>query len=311
LAQPNNLHENAASSQKDLYRVTMDDLEWYCLMAIPNQVVLATDFSPASTIAVSIVSRLARTLKAKVTLLHIFQYVPKHHYVVPVGWMVEIIRKDVQAKLAETKNILSHAGLETEILVLEDGIAAQQILTFVQTCQSPLLVMGTHARGGIERFLLGSTAEEVLRQASCPVVSVGPHVPPVTENSEGFQRILFATDFSEVSIAAIPLTRALQQATGGYLRILHVAKNHASGAEEESRQFDPLPKGLGVNGVAECVVLHGTNVSQAVMNEAERYPADLVILGVRRASAFASHASPKIAFQIIAASPCAVLTISS
>jgi nucleotide-binding universal stress UspA family protein len=45
--------------------------------------------------------------------------------------------------------------------------------------------------------------------------------------------------------------------------------------------------------------------------EAERYPADLLVLGVHRASAYASHLAPKIAFQVIAAAPCAVLTISS
>jgi hypothetical protein len=48
-----------------------------------------------------------------------------------------------------------------------------------------------------------------------------------------------------------------------------------------------------------------------VVNEAERQPADLVALGVKRASAFVAHVAPKIAFQIVAASPVAVLTVSS
>jgi hypothetical protein len=48
-----------------------------------------------------------------------------------------------------------------------------------------------------------------------------------------------------------------------------------------------------------------------VVNEPERYPADLLVLGVKRASAFVAHVAPKIAFQIVAASPCTVLTVSS
>jgi lauroyl/myristoyl acyltransferase len=80
-------------------------------MRNPDQIVLATDFSPASTAAVPIASMLARLFKASVILLHIFQYVPKHRYRVPVEWMVEIIRKDVQSKLAEAKRILNQMGI--------------------------------------------------------------------------------------------------------------------------------------------------------------------------------------------------------
>ena len=61
-------------------------------------------------------------------------------------------------------------------MMLEGAVPAQQIVTFMQSCQNPILVMGTHAVAGMERFLLGSAAEEVLRQARCPVVTVGPHV---------------------------------------------------------------------------------------------------------------------------------------
>jgi nucleotide-binding universal stress UspA family protein len=54
---------------------------------------------------------------------------------------------------------------------------------------------------------------------------------------------------------------------------------------------------LGSNGDEEYLVLDGTNVGQAFVNEAERCPADLVVLGVKRASAFSAHAGPKIAFR--------------
>ena len=87
--------------------------------------------------AVPVTVRLARMFKAKVTLLHIFRYVPKHRYPIPVEWMVEIIRRDVRTKLVEAKRILHEAGVETEIMVLEDGIPAQQILSFVKVvCRS-------------------------------------------------------------------------------------------------------------------------------------------------------------------------------
>src|ERR1700751_1599547 len=165
-------------------------------MTAPGQIVVATDFSPASNAAVSVASRMAHVLKAKITLLHIFQYVPKHRYKVPVEWMVEIIRRDVRSKIEEAKRNLVQSGIDTEFVVLEDGIPAQQILSFTRECQSPLLIMGTHAFGGMERFLLCSTAEEALRQADCPVITVGPHVVPETKSHAGLRKMLFATDFS-------------------------------------------------------------------------------------------------------------------
>jgi nucleotide-binding universal stress UspA family protein len=225
--------------------------------------------------------------------------------------MVETIRKDVRKKLTETEGILHDAGVEVEVMMPEDDIPSQGILNFVRASGASLLVMGTHAFGGMERFLLGSTAEEVLREAHCPVVTVGPQVASSTKNGPHLQNILYATDFSEASLAVVPFLAALQKSAGAQLRILHVAADHDSGIGEESKRFDPIRRLLGANGDKEYVVLHGTNVGQAIVNEAERCPADLVVLGVKHASAFVAHAAPKIAFQIVAASPCPVLTVSS
>ena len=58
------------------------------------------------------------------------------------------------------------------------------------------------------------------------------------------------------------------------------------------------------------MTLHETDVSRAVVNEAQEYSADLIVLGVKHAAERATHLAAKIAYQIIAAAPCAVLTIS-
>jgi nucleotide-binding universal stress UspA family protein len=279
-------------------------------MKIPTQIVLPTDFSPASMSAVRVAVGLAQIFHAKVLLLHVFQYVPRHRYKVPVEWMVEIIREDVRKKLVQAKGILHEAGVDAEVMVLEDGIPAQQILAFVESFETPFVVMGTHAVGGMERFILGSTAEEVLRQAHYPVVTVGPHVFSPPKNGPFLRRILFATDFSEASLAVVPGLSALQKAARAQLQILHVSADYAPEVAE-TQEFDSVRQLLGADGGAEYVVLHGANIAQAVVNEAERYPADLVVLGVKRASAFVAHVAPKTAFQVIAASPCAVLTVSS
>ena len=81
--------------------------------------------------------------------------------------------------------------------------------------------------------------------------------------------------------------------------------------------FEPIIKTLRQSSVGnakielECVVLHGSSVSRALVCDAEGSEADLLVLGVKRASSIAAHLSPKVAFQTIAAASCPVLTVSS
>jgi nucleotide-binding universal stress UspA family protein len=283
----------------------------------PDQIVLASDFSPASSAALSIAGRFAHMFKAKVLVVHVFQYVARHQYQVPVGWMIECIRRDVQHRMNETRKVLADSWVETEGRMIEDGFPALEILHVIQKCKNPLLVMGTHAIGGMDRFVLGSTAEEVLRQASCPVITVGPHVTSKEGIGPNFHKVLYATDFSDASLAAVPFAAMLRKSSSASLRVLHVSTDPNFVGASEDQNFDPVRKALDRDGpeskenTAEYVTLHGKDISQAITNEAERYPADLLVLGVHRASAYASHLAPKIAFQVIAAAPCAVLTISS
>jgi nucleotide-binding universal stress UspA family protein len=277
-------------------------------MITPQQIVIATDFSPASNAALSVARRIARTFNAGVTLVHVFQFVPRHQYRIPVEWMVERIRKEFRNKLEEAGNWLRQSGIETDVIMIEDGFPALEILSYLGSREAPLLVIGTHAFGGLERFLLGSTAEEVLRKAECPVITVGPHVLTTSEDQAGLRKILFTTDFSESSLAAVPFLLALQQASGAQIRVLHVS---AVSASEEDSQFDGVRAAFQGAQVAEYKTLHGDNIAQAVVNEAERYPADLLVLGVQHAPEAAAHLAPKTAFQIISAAPCAVLTIAS
>lgn len=60
---------------------------------LPNEIVVATDFSPSSIAALHLATRLAQALGAKVTILHVFEYVVRHAYKVPVDWTVSKIRK--------------------------------------------------------------------------------------------------------------------------------------------------------------------------------------------------------------------------
>ena len=279
-------------------------------MLAPTQIIVATDFSPASNAALQYAASIAPIFHAQVTLLHVFQYAPKHRYSVSVEWMSDSIRKEAGYKLDEATRDLQRLGVDAKTVMVEGGDAVQQILGFAKTYQSPILIMGTHAVGGMERFLLGSTAEEVLRTARSPVITVGPHVAFATKGSLPLRKILFPTDLSKSSLASIPYLLELQKLSGALLRVVHIADQSAP-EQTEFQRFEPVRAALADTENVDYITLHETDVSRAVVNEAQEYSADLIVLGVRHAAERVTHFAAKIAYQIIAAAPCAVLTISS
>ena len=147
-------------------------------------------------------------------------------------------------------------------------------------------------------------------------MTVGPHIAS-TGGISRFKKVLFATDFSEVSLAVLPLALTLRRSELSSLRVVHVSEEAQADQAAEYERFDLIRNVLSNDPLKtkdcleEYAILRGNDVSREIVREAERYEADLIILGVRRASAFVSHQSPKIAFQVIAASPCAVLTVST
>lgn len=281
---------------------------------IPEQIIVATDFSLAAESAIAVAASFARRFEAKVLVINVFEDVANHRYQIPVSWIVEALRKDRKLQMCQKVRMLQQSGIQTEGIVLEDGLASTEILKTLRRFANTLLVMGTHARSGLERFMLGSTAEEVLRQATCPVVTAGPHIRP--KGSGAFQRLLFATDFSNASRVAAEFVQILGRKEGTDLTVLHVSAEPTFDRFGENAAFDPLRRMLGSDkapgaAIPQYRTLHGHDISQAIVNEAEHLDADLIILGVRRGGACTSRIRAKTAYQVIAAAPCAVLTIAS
>ena len=91
-----------------------------------------------------------------------------------------------------------------------------------------LLVIGTRGRGGVRKLALGSVAEELLRVAPCPVMTIGPQVENAAFTREaGFHTILFATDFGKGSAKAMPLTLALARAQQAQLILFRLVLAHS------------------------------------------------------------------------------------
>ena|SRR6202035_5226236 len=91
-----------------------------------------------------------------------------------------------------------------------------------------LLVVGTHGRTGARKLLMGSIAEKIFRQATCPVLSIGPNVSCKPVDEIQFHNILVATDFDEASLASLPCAFSLAEEAQAKLTLLHVIEQPAA-----------------------------------------------------------------------------------
>jgi len=107
-------------------------------------------------------------------------------------------------------------------VTVEEGDIVTAILEEAKALPADLLVLGTHGRGGFERFALGSVAEKILRKARCPVLTVPPGDRAQLPSEAPFKTILCAVDFSAASLKGVEYALSLAQEADARLIVTHV-----------------------------------------------------------------------------------------
>lgn len=135
-------------------------------------IVVATDFSGPSQLALEYARVFAKRFGANLRVLHVVQ--------VPAVLSAEVPAPDVQATAAQSV-VVAERALEHTLEKLSEttvigqvlvGSPAESIVGYAADHDADLIVMGTHGRGGLAHFFMGSVAERVLRSAPCPVFTV-------------------------------------------------------------------------------------------------------------------------------------------
>jgi nucleotide-binding universal stress UspA family protein len=144
---------------------------------IVTSILVPTDFSETSDAALAYAKTLAGCLGASLHVLHVFAepyapalYAPEVYAAVPEEAREEALEQ-VRALLAErlsAEEVIYFRGTRAIL----SGVAAKKIVRYAADHDVQLIVMGTHGRGGMSHFILGSVAEQVVRTAPCPVLTV-------------------------------------------------------------------------------------------------------------------------------------------
>lgn len=283
-----------------------------------KNILFTTDFSDAAKIAAPYAAELARRYGAKLYALHVRPPID-NTATLPENWRA--LEKIAEMEAQREKFALVHTfeGLHPEIMI-HDGDLWPNIKAAIQEHDIDLIVMGTRGRSGIGKFLLGSVAEEIFRQAPCPVLTVGPHSPVVPKSSREITRILLATDFGSESLAAANYAISLAQECQAYLTLLHVidaAKTgdlvHPSELSSSSERMlrHLVPPQAELWCVPDYVVEYGAP-AEKILEVAAKRNAELIVLGVHKPTGLygaATHLPMAIAHKVVSLAPCPVLTV--
>ena len=138
---------------------------------LPKTILVPTDFSPNADQALDYACELAGKLGATVHLVHAVTSPPSALQVALTEQMIENLLSEDRAvldKLMRARSGVASFGAST----VDIGDPRDLVVNTAKTLGADLIVMGTHGRRGFSRMVMGSVAEDALRNAPCPVLVI-------------------------------------------------------------------------------------------------------------------------------------------
>lgn len=195
-----------------------------------RNILFPTDFTPHARSALKYAAAFARHGSGRVVLLSVqTAKVPANLMTMPERLLEEEDTHWLRQLRSQVEDLITDPlfdGLEVEPVIVE-GEPAHEIAKAVRDYDIDLVTVVTHGRRGLARALWGSTAEEIIAEAPCPVLTLRPPQHDFVEH-RGHQteirlnRILLATNFRPSSIAATHLARELAATSNAELHAVYV-----------------------------------------------------------------------------------------
>ncbi len=296
-------------------------------MIQPRNVLVATDFSPASEAALIYGRALARSCSASLHLLHVVE----NFFMRPVAVNPTEIKAALTRKLDALLTADDRASLRATAVLETSDTPADSIVDYAKSSGIDCIVVGTHGRTGMAQLLVGSVAERVVRTAPCPVLTVrhpehdfvAPEAPMIT-----LKKILVATDFGEASDAALEYGREFTRTFGGAIDVLHVVENvltrgfavegYAASMPDlqeavddaATKQLEAIVTNEDRAQLGARTVLRMSNApAAAIVDYAREEGVDLIVMGTHGRGAVGHLLMGSVAERVVRTAPCPVLTV--
>jgi nucleotide-binding universal stress UspA family protein len=280
-----------------------------------RSILFATDFSQAAHAAAPIAIQIARRYGAKVYGVHVNRF-DDYTAAAPNAWaaMAEAAEKETKEDAGRLNEQLQ--GIEHEV-VIGEGSIWEVVSTLIKEKEIDLIVLGTRGRTGLGRAILGSVAEQILRQAPCPVLTVGPHVNLWSDEYAKMREILYATDLTADYPTAAPYAISLAQENQAHLVLLNVIEDAKAGDLVDSPEVVDLKERKLQQLVTEqaglwcdpTYIVEQGPAAEKILDVAKRRHTDLIVMGARPAKGLATHLNIGTVHKVVSQATCPVLTV--
>jgi nucleotide-binding universal stress UspA family protein len=285
---------------------------------VPRNILLATDFSPASKAALPHALVLAGHYRSDVYVTH----------VIHLELMDFLPAEETEPRLLQARRLTEQQleplleaarqkGISCQPLIGE-GAVLEVLLEMVHQNVIDLIIVGTHGRQGPGKLLLGSVAEEVFRMAPCSVLTVGPNISEAPAMDMQPRHILYPVEFVPDTSHAADYVVSLAEEFHAKLTFMKVFEEMAASPEEKTQIGEPVRHWLDDHISAESDLRQRTNIQlgfgpapEAILKFASDHGVDLIVMSVKRLDpVMAAHLpEPDAAYEVVRAACCPVLTV--
>ncbi|GCF12387.1 universal stress protein [Haloarcula mannanilytica] len=220
----------------------------------------------------------------------------------------------------EQTDVVDTDGIDVTPAVRE-GVVHEEILDYADENGVDLVVMGTHGRTGVRRYLLGSVTEKVVRLSDVPVLSVKADADP---GAVAFEDILLPTDGSSGAEAAIEPTAALAGETDATVHVLSAVDTRSLGIDVGSSVIIDELESIAEDAVAttserlyeagvgavKTAVAHGIPY-QVILQAIDDNDVDLVVIGTHGRTGIDRYLLGSVTEKLVRTAPVPVLTVRS
>ena len=279
-----------------------------------TQILVPTDLSDVSRRALEYAKEIARKFGSRIVVILVSQCV--NPLTPPEGlWMERNAQELEQLTEEQVEQIgeeLRSEGFQARTASVA-GTVADQVLELARREKADLIILGTHGKKGWERLFFGSKAEDLVRCAGCPVVVIGPCVPPVNDQVWHPRRVLCPVDLDPGSIPIAIYAFQLSEELRASLTLLHVENVARETKEYDLAKFErSLAEAMpceGKKGHTWKTLVADTAPDLAIAELAKAGHADLIMMGAHSGSRATAHWFRGIAPHVFAEAPCPVMTL--
>ncbi len=277
-----------------------------------DRILVPTDFSNISQRALDYAKAIAKQADSELLLMHVTA--PVNLITPPEAAWIDVAEIE---SLQDERLEQSGAGLRSEGFraqaISVAGPLYDELLATVKQYKVDLIVLGTHGKKGLERLLLGSDAEAVLRQANCPVLSVGPAVPALAEKTWRIREVMCATTLKPQAAQVVAYAHKLAASWEAELVLFHVRNSSEPDEDVDWVSFEDafhhyVPEDNGRRSWLRSR-LASASPEDSILDFATQRKSDLIVMGAHQASSVATHLARGTAAKVMAEARCPVMTI--